>query len=824
MKLRTSLALLLLLFAGLFSAHAQVGSAIVTAAANFATNSSDVITVKAQIVSCGNGQLPLYNNAPISLTPNQTPLAPFTATNTGTSQSISFTVPGNNAISCGGQNYSLYAITWYDNGFPLAPTQTFRFTDATTQSLYNLAPIAFIPPVIVNSAGALCPSATPVFSGFDQFYHIICGVAGSTSSLPVAGIFQVSPLGPYTTIQAAVSAAGTTGTVWIMAAYTGTDSWANANNIRIEDFRPHNPTNASTGPHGPMPQTTIKAADYGALCNGFHDDAAAINAALAAATTLSAGAGGGTNFMGGAVVELPQGSCTISTTLISRDYGSLVGSPNGTWIFPLEPWLGTTGDLVDITTTYFPSTSNGNHQIRGSMTGRAVKNINFEYNFNVTQHTAIKVFDPTGTSTATPYPAGAQNLNYQIPGVTIEGNYFFALDTAIDFEDCGECVALNNQIFFVRQGIVDGGNNYGLVIDDNGIQAGSWSFTSPSARTGATIGIHADLETRWNCSNQVINCAGGTATQNFVVSPQGLNISNNDITGFDDDLYVGHMQGLTVSGGGFDFGGDGSAAQANPSGDFPVIFLGATLDTTRIHDTYIATAQPNGIDIEIGAPTSPGAGSAETYNDMDIHDNYLYSYQTTQGIGLLMDAGTFAANGRVIAGNTFGNLGYAIEINHPLQYSVIRDNYGFALSGSGALLNLNSAGATSFLNTIIEGNTTNSSVLSVFDQAGSGYWLGRNFSPTQFTGTQTVQGSGCTITPGAVGNHCNATITFTSAGGVAMTGSYLATCQLFGTGVSSNATLGSISSFTSTSLTLPEIALDTVNTGGGGITCVLTQK
>lgn len=189
MKLRKSLALIVLLFAGMLSAHAQVGSAVVTAAANFSVASTDTITFKAQIVSCGNGQLPLYNGVPISLTPNQTPSAPFTASNTGSAQSVTFTVPGNDKIICGSQAYTTYAVTWYDNGFPLAPTQTYRFTDATTQSLANLVPVSFVPPVLTNAAGALCPAATPIFTGFNNNYQIQCAAnaPSSTAALPITG-------------------------------------------------------------------------------------------------------------------------------------------------------------------------------------------------------------------------------------------------------------------------------------------------------------------------------------------------------------------------------------------------------------------------------------------------------------------------------------------------------------------------------------------------------------------------------------------------------------------------------------------------------------
>jgi hypothetical protein len=196
--MRKAILALLFIFAGVASASAQVGSSQVTATGSFTVAATDVITLKAQIVSCGNGQLPIYMGQPISLTPNQTAAAPFTASNTGSSQTVVFTVPGNDQITCGTQNYSLYAITWYDNGFPLAPTQTYRFVDASSQVLYNLAPISFIPPVLLNAAGALCPANTPVFSGFNANYMIQCGVAGTSSGLPITGgTLQGSLIIPY---------------------------------------------------------------------------------------------------------------------------------------------------------------------------------------------------------------------------------------------------------------------------------------------------------------------------------------------------------------------------------------------------------------------------------------------------------------------------------------------------------------------------------------------------------------------------------------------------------------------------------------------------
>ena len=71
-------------------------------------------------------------------------------------------------------------------------------------------------------------------------------------------------------------------------------------------YNPTNAANYSAGVTGPMPRTTIKAADYGAVCNGINDDTAAINAALAALTTLIGGAGGSTVYGSGSCGASPR--------------------------------------------------------------------------------------------------------------------------------------------------------------------------------------------------------------------------------------------------------------------------------------------------------------------------------------------------------------------------------------------------------------------------------------------------------------------------------------------------------------------------------------
>ena len=168
-----------------------IGTATVTAQGGFSLNAGDVLTLTAQIVGCSSN-LPLYNGVPVSITPNQTPQAPFTA---DSSQSVTFVLPGNDKLLCGGQNYSQYAVTWKVNGFPVAPTKTYRFADNITQNLNTLTPIGWVPPVITNTAGINCPSGTSL-NGFDVNYQPHCGPVVTTpmpfSSNP--GVILTNPV------------------------------------------------------------------------------------------------------------------------------------------------------------------------------------------------------------------------------------------------------------------------------------------------------------------------------------------------------------------------------------------------------------------------------------------------------------------------------------------------------------------------------------------------------------------------------------------------------------------------------------------------------
>jgi hypothetical protein len=110
-----------------------------------------------------------------------------------------------------------------------------------------------------------------------------------------------------------------------------------------------------------------------------------------------------------------------------------------------------------------------------------------------------------------------------------------------------------------------------------------------------------------------------------------------------------------------------------------------------------------------------------------------------------------------LRGNQFFGFYSAMQINAPLIYLRIIDNYGDG--NTAVLIDLNAAGASSFLNTVIHDNTSRDNLPVLVDTAGGGYILGFNRSPVQLTGIQSAAGAGYNITGGAIGDPCVATIT-----------------------------------------------------------------
>jgi hypothetical protein len=552
---------------------------------------------------------------------------------------------------------------------------------------------------------------------------------------------------------------------------------------------------------------TLKAKAYGAICDGNNDDTGAINSAVSAAVAIAGGAAIIHPPEVGVTVELPPGLCTIHAPIVINGFGSLVGSANGTWIHATEPWAGSDYTMVEMMAPYtgVPGGS-------GAATiNRYLKDINFRYSGHLHPFTGVKVFNQTGTSPAMPYPAGANPGLYQQPGIRIEGNAFYTMDTAIDLEDCGECFIENNQILFVRAGIVDAGNNFSVVVDNNAIQQGSYAYTS--LKSGATVGIQSNAEVRWICKDGTgQGCTGGRPEQTKIVSPQGLSVSNTIVTTFDMDANIVNVQGGGFHDDGFDYGGAG----AQPGVPNPTIYLGK-LNWFQIDHCLVANNQSTANPIEIAAPTLAPTDSSNL-DGMWITDNFIQSYQASAtASGIYFQRGSFARRNVYIVDNQFSKLGSGVAVKNPLTHSVIRGNYGFSINK--ALLLFDASGPSSYQSTVVADNTTPDSVPVLSVSSGGGLVEEFNQSASQMTGMQIGSTNGCTFAAGAIGNYCTTMVNLPFA--YADTRYTVACSVQDGSGRN---TIGSAVAATGQTIKVNEVALSALDTGGGVIVCTANHQ
>jgi Pectate lyase superfamily protein len=555
---------------------------------------------------------------------------------------------------------------------------------------------------------------------------------------------------------------------------------------------------AGAGPEG----GTLQAKTYGAVCNGATDDTDAINKAVSAAVVIAGGAAIPNPPLVPVTVELPAGLCLIHAPIVVNSFGSLMGSANGTWIQAVEPWTGTDYTMVEMRTP-FAGVPGGN----GTATiNRYVKDINFRYTSNQHSFTGIKVFDQAGSSPSMPYPAGVGPYRYQVPGIRIEGNTFYTMDTAIDLEDCGECFIENNQILFVRIGIIDGGNNFSVDIDNDAIKQGSNSFTS--IKSGPTIGIQSYAETRWICvGGSGPACSGGRIEKKEIVSPQGLNVTNTIVSTFDMDADIINLQGGGFHDDGFDYGGNG----VQPDVANPTIRLGL-INWFQIDHCLVANSQAGAHPIEIAAPTFAATDSSN-FDGLWITDNYIQGYvATSNGAGIYFLPGTYSHRNIYIVDNQFAKLGYGVMVKHPLTQSVIRGNYGSSINH--ALLLFDAAGSNSYKGTVVDENTTPDSVPVVTVPSGGGLVEQFNQSASQLTGMQIGSAKGCTFSAGAAGNYCSTTVTLPLA---YPDTTYTVSCAV--QNGSGRNTVGSAVAETGQTVKVNEVALSPQDTGGGEIVC-----
>lgn len=99
--------------------------------------------------------------------------------------------------------------------------------------------------------------------------------------------------------------------------------------------------------------------------------------------------------------------------------------------------------------------------------------------------------------------------------------------------------------------------------------------------------------------------------------------------------------------------------------------------------------------------------------------------------------------------------------------------------------------------------------------------LGVSNKITNGVGLQIVTGSGCTITAGAIGNNCTATLTLPVT--EPDTAYDITGCGITGA-ANGSVTLGGAANTSTTTISITEIALSNTNVGGGTIKCIVTHN
>jgi hypothetical protein len=151
-------------------------------------------------------------------------------------------------------------------------------------------------------------------------------MTGALQSPAVNGVESPLAGSAQTTLQAAVTAAGTTGAVEIPPTYAGTDTFTNSNGVYVEDLR-----------SAAAQELARSVKEFGAVCDGATDDTNALQAALNYANAHAV------------ALTVPQGTCKTHTlNWRGESIGGLGKQVSALMGFPGQDVLASVTDNVNM--------------------------------------------------------------------------------------------------------------------------------------------------------------------------------------------------------------------------------------------------------------------------------------------------------------------------------------------------------------------------------------------------------------------------------------------------------------------------------------------
>jgi len=151
-------------------------------------------------------------------------------------------------------------------------------------------------------------------------------MTGALTSPEINGVQAPSAVSGQTTLQSAMTAAGTNGAMEIPPTYAGTDTFTNPNGVRVTDLRT-----------GVAQQAERSVKEFGAVCDGATDDTNALEAAINYANAH------------GVALTIPEGTCKTRTlSWHGESIGGLGKQVSALMGFPGEDVLASGPDATNM--------------------------------------------------------------------------------------------------------------------------------------------------------------------------------------------------------------------------------------------------------------------------------------------------------------------------------------------------------------------------------------------------------------------------------------------------------------------------------------------